>query len=224
MMKKLWMMVLAMLMVWSVCCAEDVQVYVSLTNGAGEIVMAHEKIAVTDCDDDGVLSIHDVLNCAHAAKYEGADGYLAEQTEYGMSLVRLWGEENGGSFGYYLNHASAWSLLDAVQDGDHVKAYAYTDLDTWADVYSFFAADEMTIKAGQEAELTLNMAAFDASWNPVTQPVAGAVILCNGDEMNSVTDENGKTMIKIEEPGVYVISASSETQVLVAPVCVVTVE
>ena len=223
-MKKMGMVLLVLVLMMQVCLAEGVDVYVSITNSAGEIVLAHEKIAVSDSDGDGVISIHDALACAHAEKYEGSEGYLAEQTEYGMSLVRLWGEENNGSLGYYLNHASAWSLMDAVQEGDHVKAYAYTDLDTWSDTYCYFDADEMMIAAGEETTLKLNAAAFDAAWNPVVVPVAGACLVVDGVESEFVTDENGCVTLKLEQPGVYVISAKSSEQVLVPPVCIVTVK
>lgn len=224
-MKKMVLVLMVMLMMAAVCCAEETNVFVSISNGAGELVMAYEEIVVTDADQDGALTIQDALYCVHAAKYEGgAEGYLAENTEYGLSLVRLWGEENGGSFGYYLNDSSAWSLLDAVKEGDHVKAYAFADLDAWSDTYSFFDANVITAAAKQEVALTLSAAGFDASWNPVTLPVAGAALTVNGEKTEAVTDENGKAVVVLPEAGMYVISAVSESQVLVPPVCIVTVE
>lgn len=224
-MKKLVLVLMAMLLMASACCAEETKVFVSITNGAGELVMAYEEIVVTDADQDGVVTICDALACAHAQKYEGgAEGYLAERTEYGLSMVRLWGEENGGSFGYYLNHTSAWSLLDSVQTGDHVKAYAFTDLDTFADTYSYFDADSVEKAAAQEVAFTLFAAAFDASWNPITLPVAGAALTVNGEKTEVITDEDGKASLAFEAAGTYVVSAVSDTQVLVAPVCIVVVK
>lgn len=224
-MKKMVLVLMAMLLVVSACCAEETKVFVSITNGAGELVMAYEEVAVEDVDQDGVLTICDALACAHAQKYEGgAEGYLAENTEYGLSLARLWGEENGGSFGYYLNHASAWSLLDPVQMGDHVKAYVFTDLDTFGDTYSYFDADSAEAAVGQEVALMLSAAAFDASWNPITLPVAGAVLTVNGEKTEVMTDENGKAVLTFDVAGTYVVSAVSDTQVLVAPVCIVVVK
>ena len=215
-MKKLVLVLMAMLLMVSACCAEVTKVFVSITNGTGELVMAYEEIAVTDVDQDGEVTICDALACAHVQKYEGgADGYLAEKTEYGLSMVRLWGEENGGSFGYYLNHASAWSLLDPVQAGDHVKAYAFTNLDTFADTYSYFDVDSVEATAAQEVALTLSAAAFDASWNAITLPVAGAVLTVNGEKTEVMTDENGKAALAFDAAGTYVVSAVSDTQVLV---------
>lgn len=204
--------------------AEDPTVYVSITDDTGALVLAHEAIAVTDTDADGALTINDVLACAHAQKHEnGAEAYSAVPSEFGLSMLKLWGVENGGSYGYYLNNASAWSLLDPVAAGDHVKAYAYTDLTAWSDLYCFFGADTLTTAPGEVA-LTLSAAGFDANWNPVTLAVEGATILVNGETTAAVTDAEGKAALTLSEAGVYTISASSSTQTLVTPVCIITVE
>ena len=179
---------------------------------------------MTDCDNDGMLTMHDALVCAHVQNHaEGAEAYLAENSEYGMSLIKLWGEENGGSYGYCLNNASAWSLLDAIKAGDHVKVYAYTDLVMWSDTYCYFDQDTVEKTAGEDFSLTLWAAGYDAAWNPVTLPVASAVILVNGEESAFVTDENGFVTMNLPA-GEYVISAASESQTLVPPVCIVAVK
>lgn len=223
-MKKLVLVLLALMMVASVCCAEETKVFVSVTDGEGKLVMAYEEIAVTDADGDGMLTINDALIAAHIAKHEGgAEGYGAVSSEYGLSMAKLWGVENGGSYGYYLNNASAWSLVDAVQPGDHVKAYVITDMTAWSDTYCYFDMNAAEAQADTEMVLTLSAAGYDANWNPVTLPVAGAVITVNGEKTEWVTDENGTVNVKFAEEGVYVVSAVSDTQVLVAPVCIVTV-
>lgn len=200
------------------------QVYVSITDDTGALVLAHEAIDVTDADADGALTINDALICAHAARHEeGEAAYRSEASEFGLSLMKLWGVENGGSYGYYRNDASAWSLLDPVAAGDHVKAYAFTDLVAWSDTYSFFDAAAVEAAAGAEVALTLYAAGFDEMWNPVTLNVEGAVITVNGEATDVATDAQGKVVITFAEAGVYVISADSETMNLVAPVCVVTV-
>lgn len=204
--------------------AAAVQVYVSITDDTGALVLAHEAIDVTDADADGALTINDALICAHAARHEeGAAAYRSEASEFGLSLMKLWGVENGGSYGYCLNDASAWSLLDPVAAGDHVKAYAFTDLVAWSDTYSFFDAAAVEAAAGAEVALTLYAAGFDEMWNPVTLNVEGAVITVNGEATDVATDAQGKAVMTFAEAGVYVISADSETMNLVAPVCVVTV-
>ena len=116
------------------------QVSVSITDDTGALVLALETVLVTDTDGDAVLTINDALACAHAAHPDGAEAYSAVPTEWGLSLMKLWGVENGGSYGYYLNDASAFSLLDPVKDGDHVKAYVFTDLNAFSDTYGYFDA------------------------------------------------------------------------------------
>ena len=140
----------------------------------------------------------------------------------GLSLVVLWDIDNGGSFGYYLNNASPLSLADPIKAGDHVKAYAFTDLETWSDTYCFFENDALEAIPGN-ISFSLYASGYDASWNPVTLPVADAVITVNGEATDCKTDAEGKAVLSIDQPGKYVISAVSETQNLVAPVCILTI-
>ena len=229
-MKKLFALLLAVMLVLTAAAyasegaPASANVYVSITDGEGALVLAYEPVEVTDVDGDGALTINDALASAHAAKYEGgAEGYASVETEYGLSMSLLWGVENGSGYGYYLNNGSAWSLLDPVAEGDHVKAYVYTDLVTWSDTYCFFEANEVQVKAGEQLNLLLTAAGFDEAYAPITLPVEGAVITVNGEPTEVVTDAEGKAVISLTEVGTYVVSAVSEAQVLVAPVCVVTV-
>lgn len=205
--------------------ADSVTVYVTISDGTGKLVMSQEAVTVTDSDADGALTINDALFAAHEAKYEGgaAKGYLAYSSEFGLSLSKLWGEDNGGSYGYYLNNASAWSLTDEVKANDYVNAYVYTDLTTWSDTYSFFDKNTASAKGGEPVELTLSMAGYDENWNPVTLPVEGAIITIDGVASVYKTDAEGKVSITLDE-GSHVISAVSETVTLVPPVCVAEIE
>ena len=200
------------------------EVYVSISDDAGVLVLAYVPVVVTDADGDGALTLCDALIAAHAAYYpEGAAGFVVAPSQYGLSLMKLWGVENGGSYGYYLNDASAWSLADPIANGDHVKAFAYTDLMGWSDTYSFFEAPMVEAVAGADVPLTLSAAGYDEMWNPVTLAVSGAVITVNGENTEIVTDETGAAVLTFVEPGVYVVSAAHEAMTLVPPVCIVTV-
>jgi len=209
-----------------VFAADEAEVYVSISDGDGNLVLAYEPITVSDADGDGTLSISDALYFAHEAKYEGGAeaGFTTELTQYGISMTTLWGIDNGGSYGYYINNASPLSLSDAVKDGDHIKAYAYADLETWSDTYCYFEADTITVTAGEGIALTLTSSGYDEAWNPVTLPVEGAVITVNGKPTDAVTDADGKTTLTVDEVGYYMISAVSANQVLVPPVCIAAVE
>ena len=218
------LLALAMLVSLTAFAEEAPTVYVSITTDTGALVLAYAPVTLTDADGDGALTICDALIAAHAAYYpDGAEGFSVVPSQYGLSMVKLWGADNGGSYGYCLNDASAWSLADPVKDGDHVKAYAYTDLIAWSDTYCYFDAPMMTAAAGAEIPLTLSAAGYDEMWNPVTLPVEGADITVNGEDADIMTDAAGLAVLTFAEPGVYVISAVSQHQTLVAPVCVITV-
>ena len=202
-----------------------VTAYVTISDDTGTLVLAREAVRVADTDGDGAITLSDALFAAHEAKFPGgaAAGYLAEESVYGLSLVKLWGIENGGSYGYYVNNASPMSLLDPISAGDHLTAYAYTDLIAWSDTFSYFDADTAAVAVGEELTLTLVAAGFDAAWNPVVLPVAGAALTVNGKTTEFVTDADGKVTLTLDAAGTAVISATSETMTLVPPVCVATV-
>ena len=218
------LLALAMLVSLTAFAEEAPTVYVSISTDTGALVLACAPVTLTDADGDGALTICDALMAAHAAYHaDGAEAFLAEKTEWGLSMYRLWGVENGGSYGYCVNDASAMSLVDPVNAGDHVKAYVYTDLTAWSDTYSYFTAPVAAAAVNSEVALTLSANGYDANWAPVTLPVAGAVITVNGEATEVTTDENGNAVLTFAEAGVYTVSAVSETMTLVPPVCIVTV-
>lgn len=228
-MKKLIAAVSAIALTFSIAftafAAEAADVYVTIFDGTGALPLAQEKITVTDVDSDGALTINDALYIAHDEYYNGGaeTGFASAETEYGVSLNKLWGVENGGAYGYYKNNVSALSLSDTIADGDHITAYAFSDLTAWSDVYSWFDIDAADLNAGAEMALALSYAGYDADWNPVTLFVSDAVITVNGEKTSLTTDSQGKVEITFDEVGEYVISAVSDSQTLVPPVCKVTV-
>ena len=207
----------------TVFAEDETVVYVSIANG--EIVLPYEMITLKDVDNDGSLTINDALYLAHEQKYNGgaAAGYASSVSAYGLKIDKLWGEDNGDSYGYYLNNASAMSLSDTLKNGDHVYAFCYTDLTNWSDTYSYFDITTSSVESGENITLTLYASGYDASWNPISLNVNGASVYVNGEKTDIKTDEQGKATIYFEKAGSYIISASSETQNLVPPVCVVNV-
>lgn len=229
-MKKILAVMLALLMfvgclgISALAVTDSVTVSVSIAD-KGEIVAANVQIVVTDKDEDGVLTINDALCALHDAVYEGgaAAGYDSVMTEeYGLSLTKLWGDTSG-VFGYYLNNASAWSLSDAVTDGDDLYAFIYKDTDNWSDAYSFFDVNSVSAKAGEDFTLTLCKAGYDAEWNPITVPVAGATVTINGEATEYKTDTEGKVTFAVDKADNYVISATASDGIIVPPVCVATI-
>lgn len=203
---------------------DAVTVYVTVSDDNGQIAVAQEAISVTDVDNDGALTINDALIIVHDEKYEGgASGFVTEATSYGLSITKLWGIENGGSYSYYLNNEMPLSLTAPVNDGDYLSAYAFQDLVTFSDAYSFFDKANADAEQGDEITLTLYCISFDENWNTVNAPVENAVITVNGVATEYTTDAEGNVTIKLEAAGRNVISAVSDTLTLVPPVFIANV-
>lgn len=198
--------------------------YVTIADENGELALVREAVVLEDADGDGAVTVNDALLLAHEQAYPGgaAAGYLSSEGPYGLKLDKLWGVENGGSYGYYVNHASAMSLTAPVSDGDEVAAFIYTDLDGYSDTYCYFDHTTAELNAPGELTLTLKAAGWAADYNPVELPVADAVIVVNGEKTDFRTDENGSVTLNLAA-GSYIISAVSDAQVLVPPVCQVSV-
>ena len=197
--------------------ADTISVTVTIADKTGALVLAAEAVEVRDVDGDSLFTVHDTLTCAHEQYYGSADGYKAVALPgyQGLSLEKLWGQTNNYSFGYYCNNASCWSLLDPVNDGDKVTAFAYSDLKGFSDAYTFCEPDTAAVKTGESFQLTFHKAGFDEKWNPIELPVAGATVTVDGKATRFVTDENGEVEILILKPGKHIVSVTSDTETLV---------
>lgn len=230
-MKKLFAVIITLVMLLGcvslTAFAEDqpltANVYVTIAS-KGSLAVTQEKITVTDKDSSGTLTVDEALYAAHKAKYEGGAeaGYAAVETEWGLSMLKLWGD-NSGNFGYYLNNASARSLADTVKEGDYLTAFVYSDATYYSDTYCWFDVSEVSADATEEITLTLSGAGYDEEWNPITVAVEGATVTVDGKKTSFKTDKDGKVTFTVDKKGSYIISAVSDTQTLVPPVCRVTV-
>ena len=228
-MKKTISIIIAIMLVLStsviLASADDgAKIRVTISDDKGKLVVAAEEITVTDIDGDEAITINDALYAAHEKFYDGgaAAGYATEDTQWGLSLVKLWGTANGGSFGYMVNNVAAWSMTDPVQEGDYVAAYVFTEPVKLLDKYSYFDKLEEDVKAG-EITLTLKKNDFDKDWNPITLPVKGATITVDGSPIDAVTDEEGKVTFTLDINGKHLISATASDQVISPPVFIANV-
>ena len=128
-------------------------VFVTISN-AGELVLVREAVSVTDADGDGALTINDALIAAHDAKFEGGAeaGYASAQSDWGLSLTKLWGVENGGSYGYYVNDQMFMGLADPIATDDSIYAFVYKDTEGFSDAYAYFSDAAVEIAAGSDIE------------------------------------------------------------------------
>lgn len=198
------------------------EVYVTISV-EGSLKLINKKIEVNDVDSDGLFTINDALMCAHSQEYKGA-GYATANTQWGLSITKLWGHNSSADFGYRKNNAYVTSLLEEVTDNDSVYAYVYKDHTSWSDTYSYFDKNTATLNKGESLEVTLIASSYDASWNLVDAPFEGATITLNGKKTDIKTDKNGKAVIPFSKAGEFVVSATSSNTVLVPPAVQVTVK
>ena len=208
---------------------EDAEISVTLIKQGAFVTAADgEAVAMRKVTLTGKTSytVDDALRAAHDAFYSGgaAAGYASENSQYGLSLTKLWGDTSG-AFGYYRNDAMAWSLEDPVIDGDRITAYIYSDTENYSDAYSYFDKHDVTAELGKDVVLTLMYhSGWDDNYAPVFSPLAGAKITVDGKESAFVTDEAGKATLTFSAAGRHIVSAVSSELTLVPPVCVVEVE
>ncbi len=202
------------------------EVYVTVVDGEGKLAMAMEKIALRDVDGDGEFTVNDALYCAHDAKFEGGAeaGYSSDEGQYGLYITKLWGTANGGSYGYYINNASAMSLSDKVSSGDTVCAFVYTDTTAWSDTYCYFDRNSVDVKSGETVTLKLCYLGYDENWATVSLPAVGATVTVDGVDTGVKTDAEGNVTLTLTGSGKQVISASGDGVKLVPPVCIAQVE
>lgn len=190
-------------------------------------LMAEVPVHAVDLNKDGKIDIDETFKAMHETYCPG--GFESSVGQYGLSVNKLWGDTSG-SFGYYVNNNSAWSLADEVKTGDSVKGFIYKDGTTWSDQYSWFDVNKCNAAVGKKVTLALNAYGSGADWNKVN-PYAGATLgTVSADGTftafsNAVTDKDGKAAISFDKDGTYVVSAKAPegASALVSPVCIVTI-
>ncbi len=206
--------------------ADPIDVYVSISK-AGDVVVMQQSVKVIDRNEDGHMDVDEVLYAAHEKFYTGgaAEGYQSGETEYGVSLIKLWGDTSG-AFGYWKNNASCWSLTDEVAAGDYVTAFVYKDQIGWSDAYSCFVHNDYTVVEGNVLTVTLEKAGYDADWNTVFAGCQGAAFQVYKDgsvvdtaKYTVVEKADGKYEITFAEAGNYYLVASGKEEVLVPAIC-----
>ena len=200
-------------------------VTVTIAN-AGQLVMMQQEVTVSDQNGDGRLNVDEALYAAHEIGYTGgaAAGYGSADTAYGRSITKLWGDTSG-AYGYWLNHASWWSLDDEVAAEDYLAAFVYQDATTWSDAYSKFDSDSYT--AVDSLTVKLEKAGYDENWNTVFAAHSGAKLTAYDSSMQKLAENDytvkdngdGTYDVAFAADGIYYLVASDSDPILVPAVC-----
>ena len=164
-------------------------------------------------------TVGDVIKAVHKNLFkDGEAGFATAQTQYGESITKMWGIENGGSYGYYVNGAMAMGLTDPVKPGDRVDLLVYKDAAGFSDAFMYMEATA----TGTKVDVTVKAMSFDANWNPVMKELAGAKIYTIGKDgkleaTGAATNEKGVAslelkagiyrLVAINTDGLYTVSA-----------------
>ena len=211
---------------------DSIQVTVTIANqgaiavGKNDTLMAQVPVTVTDRNGDGKFTYDEAMVAAHEAYYvEGKDGF--ELNASSGWVTKLWGET--GSSSYYQNNASFSELVNAqpIENGDDLSAFVYSD-PKCSDKYGFFDQSTVSVKTGEKLALNLQGTGYDENWSLITAPVNNAELITIDKEgafheLNVTTDANGNATLSFDKAGTYVVSAYGSEDILVPPVCIVTV-
>ena len=186
--------------------------------------LAYTPVTITDVNDNESYDIDDVLYATHELYYDegAASGYASQNTGYGLSLNKLWGDDSG-AFGYYKDNQAAMSLADPVTDGSNIYAFIYQDKTSWSDTYTYFEKAALSVETGKPLSVQLNKSVYDDNWNPVELPVKNATITINGEETEYITNDKGIAEIVFDSVGSYTLSAITD-YISTPPVYIVTVK
>ena len=195
--------------------------------GKNNTLMAQVPVTVTDRNGDGKFTYDEAMVAAHEAYYvEGKDGF--ELNASSGWVTKLWGDE--GSSSYYQNNASFTKLVNAqpIENGDDLSAFVFSDDSGYSDKYSFFDQSTVSVKTGEKLTLNLQGMGYDSEWNLVAAPAGNAALITVDKEgafheLNVTTDANGNASLSFGQAGTYVVSAYGNDDILVPPVCTVTV-
>ena len=135
-----------------------------------------------------------------------------------------------GSSSYYQNNASFSELVNAqpIENGDDLSAFVFSDDSGYSDKYGFFDQSTVSVKTGEKLTLNLQGMGYDSEWNLVAAPAGNAALITVDKEgafheLNVTTDANGNASLSFGQAGTYVVSAYGNDDILVPPVCTVTV-
>ena len=229
--KRLLSLLLALTMALSLVttgawAADSIQVTVTIANqgaiavGKDNTLMAQVPVTVTDLNSDGKFTYEEAMKAAHKAYCaDGEDGFATS----GGWATMLWGETDGVGGFYRNNTMTATVDKETIQNGDALTAFSYADTVDWSDKYSFFDQSTVSVKTGETLTLNLKKQGYNEAATPANAALCTVDKTGAFQEMNVTTDDKGDATFSFDKAGTYVVSAYGNEDILVPPVCIVTV-
>jgi len=148
-------------------------------------------------------TVGEVIKALHVNCYaDGESGYATAAGQYGDMIVKLWGIENGGAYGYYINGNMAMGLTDPVVPGDRVDVFVYKDAAAYSDAFIYMTAEA----SGTNVTVSVKAMGYDANWSPVWTELEGTKIYYIKDgkltDTGAVTDAAGTATFTLKN-GIY---------------------
>lgn len=205
---------------------DSIRVTVTIANqgaiavGKNDTLMAQVPVTVTDRNGDGEIKYDDAMIAVHKAYCEqGEAGFVIN----GDWVTTLWGGTEGVGGFYRNNTLTATVNKEIIQNGDALTAFSYADTADWSDKYSFFDQSTVSVKTGETLTLNLKKQGYNEAATPANAALCTIDKTGAFQEMNVTTDDKGNATFSFDRAGTYVVSAYGNEDVLVPPVCVVTV-
>ena len=210
----------------------NVTVTVSLSGVLGttaqNTVAAALPVVAKDLNVDGKVTYDEAMVAAHQAYAKnGADDFAITASGW---VSKLWGVSTESS-GFLRNGAATPDVISriTVEPNDVLYVYTYKDSANYSDLVTSFNVTSQNVSANQAFDITLNYSGYDSNFNAITGTVSGAQIGYATPEgfvplEGCVTAAGGKASVTFAKPGTYVLTAQSDSKIMTAPYCIVTVE
>ena len=177
---------------------ETVSVHVTIRTES--VVLDHAEVTAGDENEDGQLTLEDVLIAAHDAYYDGgAEAGYVRSCDRAPELSVIWGVR--GNYISFMQDRDGMEKTGAPENGDSINVLArYADPER----YSFRHSTKNKVAAGESVRLKLMRKEPDSSRE---EPVCNAAILIDGRQTGFRTNEQGWADVVFRDAGQHSVSA-----------------
>ncbi|MBR6718353.1 MAG: hypothetical protein IKI77_08430 [Oscillospiraceae bacterium] len=177
---------------------ETVSVHVTIRTES--VVLDHAEVTAGDENEDGQLTLEDVLIAAHDTYYDGgAEAGYVRSCDRAPELSVIWGVR--GNYISFMQDRDGMEKTGAPENGDSINVLArYADPER----YSFRHSSKNKVAAGESVRLKLMRKEPDSSRE---EPVCNAAILIDGRQTGFRTNEQGWADVVFRDAGQHSVSA-----------------